>query len=211
MTATSYVTLDNDDLGANKIFRAATASALDTNPVSIAQRGTGAPWLNGVGAIEVITTGSGNWTVPAGVYRIRAECTGGGGGGADSSSGGNGSASTFGSLTGSGGAGGTRDGGGGLLNSAGGDATGGTINFSGGNSVGGTPGHSRNGRGSMESGGGAAQYGGGGFPNGAAGGTAVKVISVEPGDLIAYSIGSGGAAGTGTATAGAGGIIIIEY
>lgn len=76
--------------------------------------------------------------------------------------------------------------------------------------MGGTPGYSRNGRGSMESGG-SAQYGGGGFPNGAAGGTAVKVISVDPGDLIAYSVGSGGAAGTGTATAGATGIIIIEY
>ena len=83
MTATSYVVLDNDDLGANKIFRAATASALDTNPVSIAQRGTGAPWLNGVGAIATLTSGSGNYTVPAGVYRLKVTCVGGGGGGGD--------------------------------------------------------------------------------------------------------------------------------
>jgi len=207
MTATSYVTLDNDDLGANKIFRAATASALDTNPVSIAQRGTGAPWLNGVGAMETITTGSGNWTVPAGVYRIRVECTGAGGGGGDVSGGGSGSASTFGSLTGNGGTGGNS---GGLTNAAGGTASGGTINFSGGNSAGGTPGYSRNGRGSIASGG-AAQYGGGGYPNGAGGGTAVKVISVEPGDLIAYSVGTGGTDGLGTSTDGADGIIIIEY
>ena len=207
MTATSYVTLDNDDLGANKIFRAATASALDTNPVSIAQRGTGAPWLNGVGALEIITTGSGNWTVPDGVYRIRVECTGSGGGGGDVGGGGAGGITTFGSLTGNGGAGGLS---GGFGNVAGGTATGGTINFSGGNSIGGTPGYSRNGRGSNAATG-LAQYGGGGFPNGAAGGTAVKVINVEPGDLIAYSVGTGGTAGTGTTTAGADGIIIIEY
>ena len=87
MTATSYVDLDNDDLGANKIFRAATASALDTNPVSIAQRGTGAPWLNGVGAITKLTSGSGNWTVPAGVYRIKVAAVGGGGGGGQSGGG----------------------------------------------------------------------------------------------------------------------------
>ena len=207
MTATSYVTLDNDDLGANKIFRAATASALDTNPVSIAQRGTGAPWLNGIGAIAAITSGSGNWTVPAGVYRIRVECTGPGGGGGDVGGGGAGGTTTFGSLTGNGGSGGPS---GGFGNVAGGTATGGTINFSGGNSIGGAPGYSRNGRGSNAATG-LAQYGGGGFPNGAAGGTAVKVIDVEPGDLIAYSVGTGGTAGIGTTTAGADGIIIIEY
>jgi hypothetical protein len=34
-----------------------------------------------MGKIERILTGSGNWTVPAGVYRIRVTCVGGGGGG----------------------------------------------------------------------------------------------------------------------------------
>jgi hypothetical protein len=42
MTApTAYTTLDSDDLGANKILRAATMSALDSNPVAIAQRRNG--------------------------------------------------------------------------------------------------------------------------------------------------------------------------
>jgi hypothetical protein len=38
-------------------------------------------------------------------------------------------------------------------------------------------------------------------------------LSVEPGDLIAYSVGAGGGAGTGSPAggAGAGGIIILEY
>jgi len=103
MTATSYVTLDNDDLGANKIFRAATASALNTNPISMAQRGTGAPWLNGIGAMTAITSGSGNWTVPDGVYRIKVTATGGGGGGGNGSSGTDGTDTTFSTLTAGGG------------------------------------------------------------------------------------------------------------
>ena len=55
-------------------------SALDSNPVAIAQRSTGAPWLNGIRAIATLTSGSGNWTVPAGVYRVKATAIGGGGG-----------------------------------------------------------------------------------------------------------------------------------
>ncbi|MGK3946126.1 hypothetical protein ABK046_48225, partial [Streptomyces caeruleatus] len=73
------------------------------NPVSIAQLGTGAPWLNGIGAIEQITSGSGNWTVPAGVYRIKATVVGAGGAGAGGIGGSNGGSTTFGALTGGGG------------------------------------------------------------------------------------------------------------
>ena len=217
MTATSYVVLDNDDLGANKIFRAATASALDTNPVSIAQRGTGAPWLNGVGALEIITTGSGNWTVPAGVYRIKATAVGGGGGGYNGGSlAYNGGDTTFGALTGSGGKGGSTSSG------VGGSASGGTLNITGGSGGqidpcggGSTQGFGGVARpGTSESGAGYGGGGGGGTSGsgngGGGGGTAIKVISVEPGDLIAYSVGGSGSAGSASG-AGAHGIIIIEY
>lgn len=201
MTATSYVVLDNDDLGANKIFRAATASALDTNPVSIAQRGTGAPWLNGVGAIEAITSGSGNWTVPDGVYRIRATAVGGGGGTT------NGGDTDFGSITGAGGS----------STGSGGGATGGDVNINGSNGetfiVSGFSGFPMSvvggysavgglvGRGADKSGTAnpdLSLYGGGG------GGTAIKVFAVEPGDTIAYVVGAAG-------TTANNGIIIIEY
>ena len=198
MTATSYVTLDNDDLGANKIFRAATASALDTNPVSIAQRGTGAPWLNGIGAITSITSGSGNWTVPAGVYRIKATAVGQGGA---ASAGAN---TTFGSITGNGGGARSES-----IVSNGGSASGGDINISGGG--GDQQAHNFGTGPTVYAAGGYSAVGGsvgrgatysvseaGGFTAGGGGGTAIKVFSVLPGDTIAYSV-------TGN------GIIIIEY
>lgn len=207
MTATSYVTLDNDDLGANKIFRAATASALDTNPVSIAQRGIGAPWLNGIGAMAVITSGSGNWTVPNGVYRIKVTATGGGGGGGDGSAGTDGTDTTFSTLTAGGGPAG--DSGGAGTGAA--SATGGTLNLRG------MTGTFTNGGGSVFGSGGSGIgvdelpfNGGGGYPGGGGGATCIGVLSVEPGDLIAYAVGGGGAGG-GTSQAGATGIIIIEY
>ena len=198
MTAQNYIALTSDDLGANKIFRAATASALDSNPVAIAQRGTDAPWLNGIGAITSLTSGSGNWTVPDGVYRIKVTAVGGGGGGTA------GASTTFGSITGGGGGAHTN-----TISSNGGSASGGDVNISGGSgdaqdnnfggsltvyadggysAVGGEAG--RGGRHSLSTGG--SLTGGGG------GGTAIKVFSVEPGDLIAYSVGGNG-------------IIIIEY
>jgi hypothetical protein len=214
--ATSYVTLDGDDLGANKILRAATMSALDSNPLSIAQRGSGAPWLNGIGAITKLTSGSGNWTVPDGVYRIKATVIGGGGGGDGSSgSGTSGGSTTFGAITCTGGGGGT-----GSLGSAG-SGSGGDVNMSGGvggSYIGGSTllgfggvkpysGDGTNATGYGSGGGSGGVYGGG------AGGCSIAVISVEPGDLIAYSVGSGGTGGTGADTGGngAGGIIIIEY
>lgn len=197
MTATSYVTLDNDDLGANKILRAATMSALDTNPVSIAQRGPSAPWLNGVGAITSIASGSGNWTVPAEVYRIKVTATGGGGGNTSA-----GAATTFSTITANGGGSAS-----GATPGTGGTASGGDVNISGspGNLIisahvyGGSGGVSAMGSPGKGSGASATDADGGGA------GTAIKVFSVEPGDLLAYSV---GASGGGSATAG---IIIIEY
>ena len=121
MTAPNYITLTSDDIGANKILRAATASALNSNPVAIAQRGTGAPWLNGIGAITSLTSGSGNWTVPAGVYRIKVTAVGGGGGASA------GASTTFWSITGRGGGAYTN-----TIASNGGGALGGDVNIAGG-------------------------------------------------------------------------------
>lgn len=198
MTATSYVVLDNDDLGANKILRAATMSALDTNPLSIAQRGPSAPWLNGVGAITSIASGSGNWTVPDGVYRIKVTATGGGGGNASA-----GAATTFSTITANGGGSAS-----GVTPGTGGSASGGDINISGssgnliisgGSLYAGSGGVSAMGSPGKGSGASVSAADGGGA------GTAIKVFSVEPGDVLAYSV---GASGGGSATAG---IIIIEY
>lgn len=197
MTATSYVTLDNDDLGANKILRAATMSALDTNPLSIAQRGPSAPWLNGVGAITSIASGSGNWTVPAEVYRIKVTATGGGGGNTSA-----GAATTFSTITANGGGSAS-----GATPGTGGTASGGDVNISGspgnliisGGVYGGSGGVSAMGSPGKGSGMSPTKADGGGA------GTAIKVFSVEPGDLLAYSV---GASGDGSATDG---IIIIEY
>ena len=198
MTApTAYTTLDSDDLGANKILRAATMSALDSNPVAIAQRGTGAPWLNGIGAIAAITSGSGNYTVPDGVYRIKASIVGGGGGGGASWVGSVGGSTTFGVLTGGGGSGGVPGG----TAGAGGSSSGGTLNISG--NTGGAPVYL-----GIYGAGGAGHSGGG---NGGSGGVCIGVLSCEPGDLIAYSVGAPGSGGSGGGQAGQAGIIILEY
>lgn len=200
--ATAYTTLDSDDLGANKILRAATMSALDSNPVAIAQRGTGAPWLNGIGAIATLTSGSGNWTVPTGVYRIKVTAVGGGGG--TSSDGGN---TTFSSITANGGSAGNNastTGAGG----SGGGASGGDVNITGSRGQDGTatagdhnPGFGGcSAMGSIGHGSDGSIGGGGG-----GGGTSIKVFSVEPGDVLAYSVGASGGANS---TAG---IIILEY
>ena len=202
MTApTAYTTLDSDDLGANKILRAATMSALDSNPVAIAQRGTGAPWLNGIGAIATLTSGSGNWTVPAGVYRIKVTAVGGGGG---TTSGGN---TTFDSITGNGGG----------SAGSGGSASGGDVNINGGDgetfAVTGFSGFPMSVVGGYSAIGGSAGRGadksGTASPSltlngGGGGGTAIKVFEVEPGDLLAYSVGAAGSSAYS-------GIIIIEY
>ena len=198
MTAQNYIALTSDDLGANKIFRAATASALDSNPVAIAQRGTDAPWLNGIGAIEAITSGSGNWTVPDGVYRIKVTAVGGGGGASA------GTSTTFGSITGGGGGAYTY-----AIVSNGGSASGGDVNIAGGS--GDAQNNDFDSSVTLYADGGYSAVGGaagrgvrfsisseGSITGGGGGGTAIKIFTVTPGDAIAYSVGGNG-------------IIIIEY
>lgn len=224
MTAQAYNALDGDSLGADKIIRATTMQSLYDNPTAIAQRGSGAPWNNGIGAIAVLTSGSGNWTVPDGVYRIKVTAVGGGGGGLGTggspTAGGN---TTFSTLTANGGGVGASTYGG-----AGGTASGGDLNFTGqrggqfntstdeyyqggGDSMfgqGGRPGAAGTGYGA---GGGAAVVAAGSdVRGGGGGGTAIKVFTTTPGGTLAYSVGAAGAGGTGSG-AGTAGIIIIEY
>lgn len=203
---------------------------------AIARRDVGATYLNGIGSIEKITAGSGNWTVPAGVYRVKYTVTGAGGGGGgrgtptDGSGGGDTTFNT--TIVAAGGIGGTTIGT--STPPLGGIGSGGYINLRGGG--GGAPSASIAGRdggasywgpggtavAAEEAGRNADNYGGGGgnasdsggsSGSGSAGGTCIGILSVTPGDLIPYSVGAAGAGGTGTYTGGdgAGGVIVLEY
>lgn len=210
--------LDADSLGVDKIARSATAYALYNNAIAIAQRGTNAPWLNGIGAMEVLTSGT-SWTVPDGVYRVKATLVGGGGGGGGSTVGGSGGNTTFSTATANGG------GGGGVSDSSGtggtsGSSSGGSLNMP---SVSGLAdpffgfgatstndrlayGYGQGGRGGDDG-----TYGAG---RGGAGGVCVAILTVIPGASVSYAIGSGGTGRSDTSvngTNGAPGIIILEY
>lgn len=198
------------------------------------------------GVVEKILTGSGNWVVPIGVYSIRVTCIGGGGGGAGGAdgslavptvgtNGGNGTDSTFTSaLTGA-------YGGGGYINSSGPEGKGGLGQgdagadgspgtYGGGYGGAGGSGGGAGGRGGVNDGqGGAGHIGGGGgggrgsvCGGGGGGGTNISLvqstlISVYPGRVMAYSVGTGGAGGArsdgtpGDGGTGGSGIIMIEY
>jgi hypothetical protein len=187
----------------------------------------------------VYTSGSGNYTSPAGCTRINVRMIGGGGGGGGSGtgavSGGNATSSTFGTMTAGGGSGGANVAG----PPAGGTASGGDINLQGG-----YPGASVNVAGGPGGGGGSGAFGGGpgqtatGNPGvagvagggggggaaassntwsaagGSAGGYCEKLLA--PG-TYAYAVGTAGTAGvagTGGFAGGAGSagfIIIDEY
>lgn len=152
------------------------------------------------------TSGSGNFTVPAGVTTVRCTIAGAGGGaasggGSDGTRGGTGgdttvtySATTY---TGAGGIGGlwTTGTSNGITMATG---TNGDINIPGGGAQGGARGH--NGNNSVSD----------GYP----GGLCIKDLTVTPGDTIAYSVGSGGTGlsdGGVTGADGSSGYIIFEY
>lgn len=206
----------------------AANSYTDTEITDLAKRDAGSPWLNGIGAMQVLT-GSGNFTVPDGVYRLKSrQCGGGAGGVGSSGTGGNGGTTTFGSVTTTGGIGST---------GLGGTASGGTVNINGGGRFLATGTASGNGGSSVfgvgpqgvtsesngsssnvpgTGGSGAGFDPGGGvvfYDGGAPAAYAEHVHSVSPGDLIAYAVGAGGTAGSGTRTGGAGaaGVIVVEY
>src|SRR5690606_7328946 len=117
-------------------IRSVDGLALRDNVTALAERASGAPWLNGIGAIEIITA-SGNWIAPAGVTRVEVTIIGGGGGGGGgaANAGSAGGSSTGVSITANGGGGGRSASGGG----GGGDGGGGG---SGGISIPGEPGFS---------------------------------------------------------------------
>ena len=188
---------------------------------------TGGAFRNNSG-FALLTSGSGNWSVPVGVDRVWATLWGGGGGGGAAGPlnspmpGTAGLNTTFGGISatgGTGGAVGSSSSGAGGNGGLGGGVLGvnGLAGGLGGYPLGGDPGapfslYNRNygggGRGTDSVSG----MGGGG--GGGGGGLYVNMVSVSPGGVVAYSIGSGGAKGTGgTGVAGmngsAGGIILI--
>jgi hypothetical protein len=94
MTATGYNAVTDSELEPGKPLTTGLAFRFRDNPLALAQRGAGAPWLNGIGAIqEYDQPGTYTWTVPTGVYRAEFTIIGGGGHGANLASGQNSSVS----------------------------------------------------------------------------------------------------------------------
>lgn len=201
-------------------IRSVDGLALRDNVTALAERASGAPWLNGIGAIEIITA-SGNWIAPAGVTRVEVTIIGGGGGGGAGAgnTGSAGGSSTGFSITANGGGGGIAAGGGGSGGAGGGGGSGGI-------SITGEPGFSAAVNNALAYGGGTPfgfgghpgfttgqNYGGGG--SGAAGGggggggeTRIAVVNVVPGDSYSITIGAGGSS---TVSNGANGVVILRY
>src|SRR5690625_3282649 len=112
MSLVAYLEITDEELQPDAPILSSIGVRFRDNPIAIATRDSNAPWLNGVGASQLLT-GSGNWTVPAEVFRVRAWLfgAGGGGGGAaepnlSAQNGSSGGQTTFGGSSASGGAGG---------------------------------------------------------------------------------------------------------
>lgn len=159
--------------------------------------------------------GSGTYTVPAGVTRIRVYIVGGGGGGGSDSggTGGTGGDSSFGAFVAGGGTGGATSVGGGGGNGGGtgcNGSAGGSEGDSGGN--GGSSGGNGGGGGGPGVDGGGGQGGNGG--GGGGGGLNVQEINTSPGTDFSYSAGAGGVApdvAFRPGSDGGDGFIIVEY
>lgn len=82
MTATGYNAVTDSELEPGKPLTTGLAFRFRDNPLALAQRGAGAPWLNGIGAVDQFTITGGSqtftWTVPAGVYHAEFIIIGGG-------------------------------------------------------------------------------------------------------------------------------------
>lgn len=88
MTATGYNPITDTELEPGKPLTTGLAFRFRDNPLALAQRGAGAPWLNGIGGIEEYNSpGTFTWTVPTGVYRAEFTIVGAGGHGANLASG----------------------------------------------------------------------------------------------------------------------------
>lgn len=191
--------------------------------------------IMGPGFLELLTSGT-NYTVKAGVYRIKARlygASGGGGGGGEAAgsgptngdngaTGGNGGSTTFDALTANGGTGGAGGGGGrtgGESGSTGAQGAHGTASGAAAFLQGkGMPGN-RGGSGGV----GTAGLGSGGAGGrGGDGGYVEEWLTVTPGDVISYTIGAAGTSGAGgngadngavgaAGVAGLAGRIVLEY
>ena len=164
----------------------------------------------GPGFLAMLTSGT-SYTVPAGIYRLRARlfgASGGGGGGGEAAgsgptngdsgtAGGNGGSTTFGALTANGGNGGGGGGGGQTGGESGsngaqgahGTASGAAAALTGKGMPGSGPGSGGVGTGGLGSGGPGGRSGDGGYVE--------EWLSVTPGGTITYAIGAAGTAGTG--------------
>jgi hypothetical protein len=222
--------------GAN--WLAAIGAVLGSNMKQLMADDLGTGWeaLLKVASINIfqgqkvlLTSGSGNWTVPSGVTQIRVTCIGGGGGGGGGGTGSPGNGGTGGSTTFTGATTGVGGSGGGAyvgslgIGGAGPAGGAGSAGSSSGNSpgCGGGAGGAPGAVGSYGGGGGGGPSVSAGYGGGGGGGTLISlvpasVLSVTPGALIAYSVGAGGSAGAAGTNGSAGGVggsglIIIEY
>jgi hypothetical protein len=163
---------------------------------------------------RVRLNGSGTYTVPAGVSKIRVFVVGGGGGGCPfSGTGGTGGTSSFGAISAGGGVGSNNSvigrggtGGGTGCNGNGGGAPGDSVAGSGGGSGGFGGGGGDDGVNGTDGGGGAGASGQ--RPGGGGGGLHIAEISTTPGSTFSYSSGAGGSSGAGN---GGAGFIIVEF
>lgn len=223
MTAPTYDTLTTDDTGADKILTTGTVTALDQNPVSIAQRGTSAPVAQ-VPVIEVKTSGTGaTWTWPDGVTAATFYLLGGGGGGsgagvAEAGTDGGDTSITYNNITttAEGGDGGSGSG----QTGRGGNAGGGDLSVNGGIGIGQIGGDSFLGRGGRYIGAAntlAPVNGGGGFAESGgqsgSGGEFVRkrVAKVDGLNTVTYTVGAAGTKYNSSGQDGAGGLLVIEY
>lgn len=93
----AYITIADTEVDPEAPITSYLGYRFRDNPIAIAERASGAPRVK-PSTIEQLS-GSGNWTVPAGVKRVKVLCigAGGGSGGAETDSGGGG-ASVIGTL-----------------------------------------------------------------------------------------------------------------
>lgn len=78
----AYTPIGDVEIGPGQPLTTGLAFRFRDNPIGIAQRSAGAPWLNGIGGLDTFDTASvTSWTVPAGVFRAEFVLVGAGGGG----------------------------------------------------------------------------------------------------------------------------------
>ncbi len=192
-----YIEINDSEVEPEAPFTESLAQRFVNNPIAMYQRSEGAPRMKLLGEV-VILSGSGTWTVPNEVYRLKIFASGGGGGGGRtntsfmSPSGDNqgfGGSTTFGPYIAHGGIPGA--------NAPAADAP--DVQSYAGKVMGGACGG----------------MGGGMGKNGMPGQTFETVIDVFPGETFAYSVGSGGTGESfGTnhfGSDGANGFIYLEY